>query len=88
VTTAGEPRAPELPITAAPGTELRRPDAEALLAWVSHEVRTPLTALLGYLELVIDGLAGPLTAEQHAMLTKAAQAGARLREVADELLHR
>jgi PAS domain S-box-containing protein len=35
---------------------------------VSHELRTPLTSASGYLELVLEGDAGPLTPEQRSML--------------------
>ena len=35
---------------------------------VSHELRTPLTFVKGYVELLLDGNAGPLTAEQKKYL--------------------
>ena len=34
------------------------------LSTVSHELRTPLTSISGYLELLQDGDAGPLTAQR------------------------
>ncbi|HWB78326.1 MAG TPA: HAMP domain-containing sensor histidine kinase [Nannocystaceae bacterium] len=34
------------------------------LATVSHELRTPLTSVIGFSEMLIEGIAGPLNAEQ------------------------
>jgi signal transduction histidine kinase len=38
------------------------------LATVSHELRTPLTSVIGYTEMMLEGLAGPLGAEQREYL--------------------
>lgn len=38
------------------------------LATMSHEVRTPLNSIVGFTGLLLKGLAGPLTAEQHKQL--------------------
>ncbi len=35
---------------------------------ISHELRTPLTSISGYLELLTDGAAGPLTEQQREMM--------------------
>jgi PAS domain S-box-containing protein len=37
---------------------------DEFVAVVSHELRTPLTSIVGYLEPILDGEAGPLTATQ------------------------
>lgn len=37
---------------------------------VTHEVRTPLTAVQGYVSMMIEGIAGPLTEQQEALLRK------------------
>jgi two-component system, NarL family, sensor histidine kinase BarA len=39
------------------------------LATVSHELRTPLTSVIGSTEMLLEGLAGPLGAEQRDYLT-------------------
>jgi signal transduction histidine kinase len=41
-----------------------------LLANVSHELRTPLNAILGYTEMLVDEGFGPLTQEQHEVLSQ------------------
>jgi len=38
------------------------------LATMSHELRTPLTSVIGYAEMMAEGLAGPVTPEQHDYL--------------------
>ncbi len=38
------------------------------LATMSHELRTPLTSVIGYAEMMAEGLAGPITQEQHDYL--------------------
>ena len=56
-----------------------------LLSAVSHQLRTPLTSVLGYLELLTDGSLGPVTAEQRRALLIVSAAMARLTSFIDEL---
>ena len=53
---------------------------------VSHELRSPLTSVLGYLELIGEGDAGPLTKEQRRMLEVVARNGRRLLALIEDLL--
>lgn len=53
---------------------------------VSHELRTPLTSTIGYLELVIDGAAGPIGQKQREMLDIAHHQGFRLLALIEDLL--
>ena len=56
------------------------------VASVSHELRTPLTSIRGYLDLVLDGDAGPLTSEQQQYLAVVARNSKRLLVLVGDLL--
>jgi PAS domain S-box-containing protein len=53
---------------------------------VSHELRSPLTSVLGYLELLGGGEPGPLTREQRRMLEVVNRNGRRLLALIEDLL--
>jgi PAS domain S-box-containing protein len=53
---------------------------------VSHELRSPLTSVLGYLELLSGGDPGPLTKEQRRMLEVVNRNGRRLLSLIEDLL--
>ena len=53
---------------------------------VSHELRTPLTSAAGYVELLVEGDAGPLTDEQRDMLDTVARSLSRLDGIVDDVL--
>jgi signal transduction histidine kinase/ActR/RegA family two-component response regulator len=59
---------------------------EQFLARVSHDVRTPLTAMRGYAQNLLQGLGGPLTDKQQQDLRRVDANGARLGRLVDELL--
>jgi PAS domain S-box-containing protein len=67
---------------------LQKADAvrREVVSTVSHEVRTPLTSITGYLELLSDGSAGPLTEQQASMLEVIGRNTARLQGLVDDLL--
>lgn len=69
-------------------TQLRELDRTKsnFLSTVSHEFRTPLTSALGYLELLTDGAAGELSAQQSAMVAAADRGTRRLLELIEDLL--
>ena len=56
------------------------------LATVSHELRTPLTSIAGYVELLKDGDAGPLTPDQKLMLDTIDRNAALLRNLIEDVL--
>jgi signal transduction histidine kinase len=56
-----------------------------LLSALSHQLRNPLTTVLGYLELVTDGSLGPLTVEQQRVLRIVAAGMTRLTEFVEDL---
>jgi signal transduction histidine kinase len=65
--------------------EARRVKDE-FLANVSYELRTPLSAVMGYLSILHEQISGPLTAEQSAELGQARAASDRLLELIEALL--
>jgi signal transduction histidine kinase len=60
--------------------------AIAFLATVSHEIRTPVNAILGYHELLELGLAGPLTDKQRLYIERASASGRHLLSIIDDVL--
>jgi PAS domain S-box-containing protein len=59
---------------------------DEFVALVSHELRTPLTSIRGYLELVLEGEAGDLTAEQRQFLGVVERNAHRLLALVGDLL--
>jgi signal transduction histidine kinase len=57
----------------------------ALLHAAAHSLRNPLTSIVGYLELLGDGLAGPITAEQGRVLRTVARNVVQLTALIDAL---
>ena len=57
-----------------------------LISVVSHDLRTPLTSIVGYLEVIRDGEAGPLTTEQERFLVIVSKNADRLLTLANDLL--
>ncbi len=53
---------------------------------VSHELRTPLTSITGYLEMLIDGDAGPMTPQQLELLGVVDRNSQRLFVLIEDLL--
>ncbi len=53
---------------------------------VSHDLRTPLTSILGYAEFLEDGLGGSLTEQQRAFVAQIAKSSERLEGMVNDLL--
>ncbi|MEU0885592.1 ATP-binding protein [Lentzea sp. NPDC005914] len=68
--------------------ELRRLDRVKtdFVANVSHELRTPLTSISGYLELLVDGVAGDLTDDQREMTSIIQRNTGRLLRLVEDIL--
>jgi signal transduction histidine kinase len=60
-------------------------DTGELLRGATHQLRTPLTSISGYVELLADGAAGPITEEQAQLLAAVARNAARLTALVDAL---
>lgn len=52
----------------------------------AHELHTPLTAILGYQELLADGIYGDLEPEAHEAVTRIGRAGNHLMQLIDGLI--
>lgn len=59
---------------------------DEFVATVSHELRSPLTSIRGYLELLHDGDAGPLEPSQEAMVDVIQRNASRLGVLIEDLL--
>ena len=70
-------------------TGQEKPPAAVLLDVVSrlsHDIRTPLGAILGFTDLLLDGAGGPVTAEQRRHLRQIRQGGDRILEIVNRCL--
>ncbi|MFD1211747.1 ATP-binding protein [Arthrobacter sp. GCM10027362] len=56
------------------------------VATVNHELRTPITSITGYLDLVLEGAGGPVPDEAARMLEIVVRNATRLRELIEDLL--
>lgn len=56
------------------------------LAKMSHELRTPLNSIIGFSEVMLKGLSGPLTRDQEAQLGIVHSSGQHLLELVNDVL--
>ena len=56
------------------------------LATVNHELRTPLTSISAYLDMIQDGVRGPVSTEVHRMLDIIVRNSERLRRLIEDML--
>ncbi len=66
-------------------TEVDRMKTE-FISTVSHELRTPLTSIRGFVDLILDGDAGPITGEQREFLELVSRSTVRLANLINDLL--
>src|SRR5690606_19850422 len=59
---------------------------EEFVAAVRHELKTPLNAILGFTQVLLDDLDGPLTPQQREDVVAIRQAGLYLSELVDAVL--
>jgi len=73
---------------AAANTELRRLDdlKSAFISSATHELRTPLSTIIGYLEMLLEENFGPLHGEQHEILAIIQGSARRLLTIVNTLL--
>ncbi|HHJ99508.1 MAG TPA: histidine kinase, partial [Actinobacteria bacterium] len=57
-----------------------------MLANMSHELRTPLNSILGFTDVLLQGLAGALNQEQRRQLDFVRQSGQQLLGLVDNAL--
>ncbi|HEX2093329.1 MAG TPA: HAMP domain-containing sensor histidine kinase, partial [Longimicrobiaceae bacterium] len=53
---------------------------------MSHDLRTPIAAIVGYSELLADGIVGELAPKQQEMVERIAQVAAHLTELVNDIL--
>jgi signal transduction histidine kinase len=59
---------------------------DEFLSHVSHELRSPLTAIYQFVSIVLDGLAGEVSPKQHEYLQNALKNSRQLKSMIDDLL--
>ena len=69
-------------------SQLREADRvrDEFVSMVSQELRTPITSMVGYVEMLRDGTAGPVSFEQARLLDTVRTNGDRLLALIDDLL--
>ena len=56
------------------------------LANMSHELRTPLNSIIGFSQVIVDGLAGPTTAEEQEYANDILESGMHLLNLINDIL--
>ena len=59
----------------------------AFMANMSHELRTPMNTIIGYSEMLIDRIDGPLNEEQEKSLVKVKESARHLLKLIDDILN-
>ena len=59
---------------------------ERFFSAMSHDLRTPITAIVGYSELLADGIVGDLTGQQQEMVERICQVSGQLSQLVNDIL--
>ena len=59
---------------------------ERFFSAMSHDLRTPITAIVGYSELLVDGIVGGLNRQQQEMVERISQVSAHLSQLVNDIL--
>jgi Signal transduction histidine kinase len=81
---AGDPKAIESLVWS--NQETGRVDLDDFLSWASHDLKTPLNAILGFTKVVIKGIDGPINDTQNTDLTTVFNGGQRLLTLVNNLV--
>jgi len=81
---AGDPKAIESLVWN--NRETGRIDLDDFLSWASHDLKTPLNAIIGFTKVVIKGIDGPINEAQTADLTTASNGGQRMLTLINNLV--
>ena len=81
---AGDPKAIEALVWS--NQETGRVDLDDFLSWASHDIKTPLNAIIGFTKVVIKGIDGPINETQSADLTTAFNGGQRMSTLMNNLV--
>jgi signal transduction histidine kinase len=61
-------------------------DLNGFLDWASHDLKTPLNAVIGFTKVVIKGIDGPINETQNTDLTTAFNSGQRMLSLVSQLV--
>lgn len=81
-----ERSASEAAVVAQKVAELANKSKAHFVATISHELRTPMNAVLGYTQILADGLCGPVTTKQRDHLGRVSESGRHLLGLVEQLL--
>ncbi len=60
---------------------------DEFISMASHQLRTPLTSVKGYVSMVLDGDVGPITPQQRELLNQSFQSSQRMANLISDLLN-
>lgn len=83
---AAERTASDAAVVAQKVAELANKSKAHFVATISHELRTPMNAVLGYTQLLADGVCGPVTSQQRDHLGRVSASGKHLLDLVEQLL--